>query len=116
MAVLGSDRARCGEIYIYFGSFESVMAAKAGSAEHADVTIVGAHALDSIGGALLAVDLMGFGSLALVIGAPDATVRRTVEDAGADSERSGNTDDALTEKIERSGKVFVVRSELLIDR
>lgn len=115
-AGLGSDRGRCGEIYIYFGSFESVMTAKAGSAEHADVVIVGAHALDSIGGALLAVDLMGSGRPALVIGAPDATVRRTVENAGADSERTGNTDDALTERIERSGKVFVVRSELLIDR
>ncbi len=112
----GSDRGRCGEVYVYFGSLESVMAAKAGSTEHADVTIIGAHALDSIGGALLAVDLTGSGRLALVIGAPDATVQRIVEDVGGDSVRPGDAGDVLTERIERGGKVFVVTSGLLLDR
>ncbi len=112
----GSDRGRCGEIYINFGSLRSVMEAKAGSTEHADVTIVGAHTLDSIGGALLAVDLMGTGRVALVIGAPDATLWEIAEDADLDSEGSGGTDNGIAERVERSGKVFVVPSELLIDR
>jgi hypothetical protein len=111
LAGRGSNRKRCGEIYIYFGSLRSVMTAKAGSAEHADVTVVGASALDSIGGALLAADLTGSGHPALIIGAPDVLVERLDGSAGSDGvDKNGGR------RTDRCGRVLVVSSELLLDR
>ena len=66
------NRRRCGEAYVYWGSLRSVMEAKAGTAELADVTIVGAEEMESIGGALKAAGLSGGRTPDLIIGAPDA--------------------------------------------
>ncbi len=111
LAGRGSDRGRCGEIYIYFGSLRSVMTAKAGSAEHADVTIIGASALDSIGGSLLAAYLTESRRPALIIGAPDALVEGLDGSADSDSaDQSGERNSA------RCGKVLIISSELLLDR
>ncbi len=111
LAGRGSNRGQCGEIYIYFGSLRSVMMAKAGSAEHADVTIVGASALDSIGGSLLAAYLTRSRRPALIIGAPNALVRGLDGGAGSDGvDKSSGWED------ERCGKVLIVSSELLLDR
>jgi len=64
-------RRRCGEVYVYWGSLRSVMDAKSGEAELADVTIVGGAEMESIGGALLAARLSGGRTPDLVIGAPE---------------------------------------------
>jgi hypothetical protein len=69
---LSGDRESCGEVYVFRGSLKSVMAAKAGSAERADVTVVGGRPFDSIGGALLVGDIIGADAPELLIGAPDA--------------------------------------------
>ncbi len=66
------ERSACGEVYVYRGSLRSVMAAKAGSAESADMTVVGESPEDAIGGALMVVELSRGGSPALIIGAPSA--------------------------------------------
>ena len=90
-------RAACGEIYVYWGSLRSVVAAKIGSSELADVTIVGQSAKDSVGAALLAVETAGDGPPGLLIGASDA---------------SGTEDDgALTP---RRGKLILLPGELLL--
>lgn len=68
----GGSRRRCGEVYVYWGSLRSVLVTKGGSAELADVTIVGERALDCLGAALIAADLTADPSLDLVLGAPDA--------------------------------------------
>ncbi|MBN2564809.1 MAG: FG-GAP repeat protein [Candidatus Eisenbacteria bacterium] len=72
---LDDDRESCGEVYVYRGSLKSVMAAKAGSAERAGITIVGERASDSIGGSLLVSDIFGGIAPELIIGAPDAAGR-----------------------------------------
>jgi hypothetical protein len=87
------SRRRCGEVYVYRGSLRSVMDAKSGKAELADVTIVGGAEMESVGGALLAAPLSGERTPDLVIGAP--------EGLGA-SESDG-----------RTGRVYVVPPELL---
>lgn len=90
------ERTACGEIYIYWGSLRSVVAAKVGSSELADVTIVGQSAKDSIGAALLAVEMSEDRRPGLLIGASDA---------------SGTEDDgAITP---RRGKLILVPGELL---
>ncbi len=90
------ERTACGEIYIYWGSLRSVVAAKVGSSELADVTIVGQSARDSIGAALLAVEISEDRRPGLLIGASDA---------------SGTEDDgAITP---RRGKLILVPGELL---
>ncbi len=65
------SRRRCGEVYVYWGSLRSVMDAKSGTADLADVTIVGSAEMESIGGALLAARLSGGRTPDLVIGAPN---------------------------------------------
>ena len=90
-------RTACGEIYIYWGSLRSVVTAKAGSAELADVTIVGQSAGDSIGAALLTVETSGDGRPGLLIGAADA---------------SGTEDDG--EVSPRHGKLILLPGELLL--
>ena len=65
-------RNACGEVYAYRGSLRSVMAAKAGSTELADITIFGENPEDAIGGALLVIEFSEGGQPALLIGAPNA--------------------------------------------
>jgi hypothetical protein len=90
------DRSACGEVHIYWGSLRSVMNAKAGSTERADVTVVGANAGDTIGGALLTTGTGG-GPSGLLIGAPGAAVH------GEDGET-----------IPRCGRLILVRQESLL--
>ncbi len=68
----GKSREKCGEVYIYRGSLRSVVAAKAGGVELADVVIVGAEEQGAFGGSLLALDAVSGTGVDLVIGAPDA--------------------------------------------
>lgn len=90
------SRRRCGEVSVYWGSLKSVMDAKSGSADLADLTIVGGQEMESIGGALLAASLSGGRTPDLTIGAPDA--------------RSGIGAE------ERTGKLYVVSREMLLRR
>jgi hypothetical protein len=90
------DRRRCGEVYVYWGSLRSVMDAKSGTAELADVTIVGSAQMESIGGALLAARLSGGRTPDLVIGAPNARGAPEIEG--------------------RTGRVYVVPPERLLAR
>lgn len=87
-------RARCGEVYVFWGGLRSVLRAKSGTAERADVRIIGALAQDALGGSLLAERLTGEKGPDLVIGAPDAPV---TPDCG-----------------ERCGKLFVVPGSSLV--
>ena len=90
-------RTACGEVYVYWGSLRSVVAAKAGSSELADVTIVGQSAKDSIGAALLVVEMSEDRRPGFLIGASDA---------------SGTEDDgAITP---RRGRLILVPGELLL--
>lgn len=79
-------RIACGEVYVYWGSLRSVVAAKIGSSELADITIVGQFPEDSIGSALLVVEASGDRPPGLVIGAPDAS---GTEDEGVSAPRRG---------------------------
>jgi len=64
-------RRRCGKIYIFRGGPRSVVMAKAGKADLADVTLIGPARLCAIGGALATAP--GAGRYPdLIIGAPDA--------------------------------------------
>ena len=90
-------RTACGEIYVYWGSLRSVVAAKIGSAELADITIVGQSAGDAIGAALLTVETPGDGRPGLLIGASDA---------------SGTEDDGAV--TPRRGKLILLPGELLL--
>ncbi len=65
-------RDACGEVYVYWASVRSVIVAKAGSTELADVTVVGESPEDSIGGSLLVVEISEGEPPALLIGAPNA--------------------------------------------
>jgi hypothetical protein len=89
-----SDREDCGKIYIFWGSLRSVVAAKAGSPELADVTLVGISGGDRLGGSLVASDFIGGRSPDIVVGAPDS--------AGA----SGNASPGY-------GRVVIVPGELV---
>ena len=60
-----------GAVHVFWGSLRSVMAAKAGSAELADITLIGSEGRGAFGASLLAVDLAGDARLDLVIGAPE---------------------------------------------
>ncbi len=66
-------RTACGEVYVYWGSLRSVVAAKIGSSELADATIVGQSPKDSIGAALLTVETPGDKLPGLLVGASDAS-------------------------------------------
>jgi hypothetical protein len=66
------DRNACGEVYVFRGSLKSVMAAKAGSADRADIALVGGSELDAIGRSLLVADMFGRSAPELLIGAPDS--------------------------------------------
>lgn len=66
-----NKRSACGEVYVYKGSLRSVMAAKAGSAELADMTVIGENPGDAIGASLLVWHREG-ASTTLLLGAPDA--------------------------------------------
>lgn len=66
------DRDECGEVYVFWGSLRSVMAAKAGTADIADRAIVGRQTADRMGASLIAIDLMGGPLPEIVIGAPDS--------------------------------------------
>jgi len=89
------SRKRCGEVYVFRGGLRSVLKAKAGSADLADVTIVGAREFEALGGSLLAAPLIGDAKADLVIGSPDA--------AGVKNEP-------------RWGKVTIVAGEQLLGR
>jgi hypothetical protein len=80
------ERNACGEVYVYWGSVRSVVAAKAGSTELADVTIVGGSPEDLIGGSLLVVEISEGEPPALLIGAPNAP---GVAEDGAPIQRRG---------------------------
>ncbi|MEA3409645.1 MAG: integrin alpha [Candidatus Eisenbacteria bacterium] len=82
----GNDRNTCGEVYVYWGSVRSVIAAKAGSAELADVTVAGESPEDAIGASLLVVEITEGEPPTLVIGAPNAP---GVDDEGATIQRRG---------------------------
>jgi hypothetical protein len=88
------SRRRCGEVCLYWGSLRSVMDAKSGEAELADVTIVGGAEMESIGSALLAARLSGGRTPDLVIGAPEGR---------------GGAEDS-------TGKLYVVPRERLLAR
>jgi hypothetical protein len=89
-------RKACGEVYVYWGSLRSVMAAKAGTAELADVTVTGATERDAIGAALLVTATRKSEAPVLMIGAPDAPWED--EEGGV---------------VPRSGKLIVLPGELL---
>jgi hypothetical protein len=89
-------RRRCGEVCVYWGSLRSVMDAKSGGAEQADLTIVGGEEMESIGGALLAAPITGGRTPDLLIGVPEG--------------RGASDGD------ERSGRLYVVPRERLLAR
>ncbi len=66
------SREACGEVYVYRGSLESVVQAKSGGPDTADITIIGAEKGDHLGGSLLVADVAGGRMPDLVIGAPEA--------------------------------------------
>lgn len=66
-------RPRCGEVYVFWGGPSSVLRAKAGASELADIRIIGARAQDALGGSLLVARVSGVRSPDLLIGAPDAS-------------------------------------------
>ncbi len=84
-------RDACGEVYVYWASVRSVIIAKAGSTELADVTVVGESPDDSIGGSLLVVEISEGEPAALLIGAPNA---------------QGDGEDGAT--IQRRGKLILL--------
>ncbi len=65
------ERQRCGKVHLFRGGLRSVVEAKAGKADLADVTIVGAQAFDAIGSALSIAQVTGEDA-DLVVGASDA--------------------------------------------
>ena len=66
------SRAACGEVYVFRGSLESVVQAKSGGPDTADITVIGAEKGDHLGGSLLVADVAGGRMPDLVIGAPEA--------------------------------------------
>ena len=90
-------RNACGEVYIYWGSVRSVIAAKAGGTELADVTVVGESPEDSIGESLLVVEISEGEPPALIIGAPNAP---------------GAAEDGAP--IQRRGKLILLPGEFLL--
>jgi hypothetical protein len=91
----GGSRPRSGEVYVSWGSLRSVVEAKAGNAESADVTVVGALEHDGLGGALAVADIVGGSEPDLIIGAPEGSS----EDVPGDL---------------RTGKLYVIPAELLL--
>lgn len=91
------ERNMCGEVYVYWASVRSVIAAKAGSTELADVTVIGESPEDSIGGSLLVVEISDGGPPALIIGAPNAP---------------GDGEDGAT--IQRRGKLILLSGKSLL--
>ena len=83
-------------MYVYWGSLRSVMDAKSGKSDIADLTIVGGTEMEAIGGALLAAPLSGGRTPDLVIGAPDGS-------GGAEVDG-------------RTGRVYVIPPERLLAR
>jgi hypothetical protein len=88
-------RTRCGEVYVCWGGPRSVIRAKAGASDLADIRIVGARSQDAVGWSLLAARASGARTPDLLIGAPDAT------------------DPSCGE---RCGKMFVVIADALVGR
>lgn len=78
----GDARPRCGEVYVFWGGLRSVVRAKAGSSELADIRIIGTSAQEGLGGSLLAARLGGARTPDLIIGAPDAVVAPGAERCG----------------------------------
>jgi len=89
---MNGERKRSGEVYVYWGSLRSVMSAKGGTAERADLVMTGA-AGDAVAGALVPADIIGDGRPELVLGAPEAS--------------------GLGEENTRRGRIYVTPSELL---
>lgn len=89
---LDGERKRSGEVYIYRGSLRSVMRAKAGSADRADMVLVGAEG-DAVANALILMDVTEDGRPELILGAPLASGR---EEEGT-----------------RRGRIYIVPAELL---
>jgi len=89
---MSGERKRSGEVYVYWGSLRSVMSAKGGTAERADLTMVGA-AGDAIASALVPVDVTGDGRPELVLGAPEAS--------------------GLGEESTLRGRIYITPAELL---
>jgi len=90
-------RDACGEVYVYWASLRSVITAKAGSTELADVTVIGESPEDSIGGSLLVVEISEGEPVALLIGAPNAP---------------GDGEDGAT--IQRRGKLILLSGRSLL--
>ena len=65
------ERQACGEVYIYWGSLKSVMSAKAGKPDLADVTLVGPHENGMFGGSLAVRNIIAGHLPDLVVGEPD---------------------------------------------
>ena len=91
-----AKRRGCGEVYVYWGSLRSVMAAKGGRVSLADITIIGGAEEDGIGSALLAAQLSPDEPLSLLVGAPNAPA------AGEGP------------PVPRSGKLILLPGELLL--
>jgi len=89
------DRIDCGEVYAFRGSLRSVVAAKTAEVGLADIVLVGGRENDSIGEALLALDVDGVRGPELIVGAPDAS----------------RHDDGVL--LSRCGMVLIVPGELL---
>jgi hypothetical protein len=68
----GDPETHCGGVFIYRGSLRSVVAAKAGSADRADIAFLGTLPAGAAGSAMAVSDVNGDGRMDLVIGAPDA--------------------------------------------
>jgi len=76
------SRPRCGEVYVCWGGPRSVIRAKAGASDLADVRIVGARSQDALGWSLLAVRASGAKTPDLLVGAPDTKVASCGERCG----------------------------------
>jgi hypothetical protein len=76
------SRPRCGEVYVCWGGPRSVIRAKSGASDLADVRVVGARSQDALGWSLLAVRANGAKSPDLFVGAPDARVASCGERCG----------------------------------
>ncbi|MBD3366588.1 MAG: hypothetical protein GF405_00270 [Candidatus Eisenbacteria bacterium] len=66
------EETRCGGVFYYRGSLRSVVAAKAGSADRAEMVFLGELPDGGAGGALATADLNGDGGSELIVGAPEA--------------------------------------------
>jgi hypothetical protein len=75
-------RREAGCVYVYWGGLKSVIDAKSGSPDLADVTIFGETDMDTAGGAIAPIALTGTSGSDLLVGAPRAGRADTGEGEG----------------------------------